>query len=295
MKIVSALIFATLFLVSHTGFVQTASSGMDELKKELNKLIEPFDANVGVAVTHIETSDTLSINNAYQYPTQSVYKFTLALAVLNQVDQGNLTLGQEIHISKDDLHLNTWSPLAKEFPEGDIDMTLGTLLVFTVSHSDNNTCDILFNLLGGPIEVEKQMRAWNFTDIAIQTTEAEMHIDGEVTQKKNWCKPVEMNKILADFFNGKLLSKESTGALMRMMIVSANSEKRIKGKLPQSIVTAHKTGSGIKVVNDVGIVTLEDGTHLVISVFVCNSQEKFEDTEKLISKIAWAAFRHYSK
>jgi beta-lactamase class A len=290
MRIEKVLLFVSLFFLLNASFAQTETNTLENLRSDLNQLIGSFDAQVGVGVKHLESGDTLTINNSFQYPTQSVYKFPLALAILKEVDLGKLTIDQKINITKEDLHSNTWSPLAKEYPNGNVDLTIEQLLSYTVSKSDNNTCDILFKILGGPNEVEKQMRNWGYFNIAIQTTEVEMHIGGDSAQQANWCQPFELIQMLEDFYLGKLISEKSTKILMRQMIETSTGEKRIKGLLPKKTITAHKTGSGNKVVNDVGIITLPDGTHLILSVFICNAKEEYEASEELVAKISKATY-----
>jgi beta-lactamase class A len=290
MRIEKILLFVSLFFLLNASFAQTETNTLENLRSDLNQLIGSFDAQVGVGVKHLESGDTLTINNSFQYPTQSVYKFPLALAILKEVDLGKLTIDQKINITKEDLHSNTWSPLAKEYPNGNVDLTIEQLLSYTVSKSDNNTCDILFKILGGPKEVEKQMRDWGYFNIAIQTTEVEMHIGGDSAQQANWCQPFELIQMLEDFYLGKLISEKSTKILMLQMIETSTGEKRIKGLLPKKTITAHKTGSGNKVVNDVGIITLPDGTHLILSVFICNAKEEYEASEELVAKISKATY-----
>jgi beta-lactamase class A len=65
----------------------------------------------------------------------------------------------------------------------------------------------------------------------------------------------------------------------------------LKGLLPEGTIVAHKTGTGdsdkmIYALNDVGIITLPDGTHLSIAVFVKHSTESYEATEQIIAEIA---------
>jgi len=84
------------------------------------------------------------------------------------------------------------------------------------------------------------------------------------------------------------MTKASTGA------------NRIRGGLPQGTVVADKTGSsntspqGITAAtNDIGIVTLPNGEHYIISVFVSDSKENNETNEQIIaeiSKLAWDYF-----
>ena len=77
-------------------------------------------------------------------------------------------------------------------------------------------------------------------------------------------------------------------------------KNRIKGQLPEGTIVAHKTGSSdtneegiIGAANDIGIVTLPNGRHFAISVFVTNSKENDETNEKIISDIAKAAWDYF--
>lgn len=293
MKLEKVVLFFSLVFEFTASFAHPEIRVMEELRADLRHTILSFDAQVGIGLKHLESGDTLTISNSFRYPMQSVYKFPLALAILKEVDSGVLTVDQKIHVKKEDLHLNTWSPLAKEYPDGNVDLTIEQLLNYTVSKSDNNTCDILFKLLDGPIGVEKQMRHWGYQNISIQTTEAEMQVGGDSAQQANWCKPFELVQILEDFYLGKLISEESTRILMGQMIESANSSKRIKGRLPKGTIVAHKTGSGNKVVNDVGIIMLPDESHLILAVFICNSKEEYEDAEDLVAKIASVTYDYF--
>ena len=84
------------------------------------------------------------------------------------------------------------------------------------------------------------------------------------------------------------------------MTETTTGKKRIKGQLPESTIVAHKTGTsgtnekGISAaVNDIGIVTLANGKHFIITIFVSNSYENEEINEKIISdisKLTWDYF-----
>ena len=72
--------------------------------------------------------------------------------------------------------------------------------------------------------------------------------------------------------------------------------------MPEGTVVAHKTGTsptnaeGLSpATNDVGIITLPNGKHLAISVFVCNSTDDEATREAVIAKIAKAAWDFYAK
>lgn len=265
----------------------------NELRNGLNQMITPFKTKVGIAIQNIENGDTLTINNELHFPMQSVYKFPLAMAVLHQVDEGKMSLKQMIHIKEKELLKNTWSPLKRKHPKGDLDISLAELLDYVVAKSDNNGCDVLFRIMGGTKQVEQYFHGLGYTNIAIKTTEKQMH-KGEKVQYTNWCLPSEMTNILSDFYLQKHLSKSSNEFLMNLMIQSENGPQRIKGLLPTETTVAHKTGTGIKVVNDVGIITLPSGNHIAISVFIQHAEEEFETIELLIAQISKAVYDHYT-
>jgi len=289
-------LFVVISLLANTAKSQNVS-----LRQSINQIINTIDGKVGVAVMNIEKKDTLSINGYSHFPMQSVFKFPLVMAVLQQVDQGTFSLDQKIHIEKKDLQPNFWSPLREKYPNGNVDISLSELLKFTVSESDNSGCDLLFRLLGGPIKVDKIIHNLGVKGIAIVATEEEMHKEWNV-QYTNWCEPMAMIHLLEILNSGKALSKSSNDLLLKLMTETTIGAKRIKGLLPKETVVAHKTGLSdtnalgvTAATNDVGIVTLPNGNHLAIVVFVSNSKANQENREQIIAQIAKAVWDYYVK
>lgn len=288
-----------LFFLTVNACFSQSSDKKENLKTQLEGLTRKYKATVGIGLIHLETGDTLAINNELRYPMQSVYKFPLALAVLDQVDKGELKLDQVYHLTKKDLLDETWSPMKKLFPDGNVDLTLAELLDYSVSKSDNIACDILFRLAKGTKPVNKYIHKIGISGMEIAATEHEMRADWKI-QYTNWSTPMQMSRLLEGLFQKKYLSDSSNTFLMKLMINSSNDPARIKALLPEGTIVAHKTGTSdtrgkiTDACNDVGIIFLPDGTHLVLSIFVCKSEESYDDTRKLISEIAKAAFDFYS-
>jgi beta-lactamase class A len=269
------------------------------LQQNIETIIKDKKAEVGVAILGFETPDTILVNNTKHYPMQSVYKFHLALATMHWIDSCNVSLDQKILIRKKDLLPNTWSPIAKKYPNGNIRLTIGELLSYTVSQSDNNGCDILFRLIGGPVKVNNYIHSLGVTDVSITATERQMGKLWDV-QFTNWTTPFAAVQLLEKFYRGKILSAKSTTVLRKMMAETSTGPKRIKGNLPPETVVAHKTGSSgadehgvTAALNDIGIVTLPNGNHFAISVFITYSKEDDNTNEKIIADIARAAWDYY--
>jgi beta-lactamase class A len=251
MKKLSIFIF---LIISSFAFSQSTN-----LKQKITDYLQTKKAEVGVALYGIESGDTLTIAENKQYPMQSVFKFHLALAVLKQVDQGKFKLNQKTLVKKSDLIPKTWSPMRDKYPEGNVELTLAEILEFTVSKSDNNGCDLLFRMLGGPDKVNQFIHRLGVEKINIAFNEDEMHQSFDA-QYSNWTTPYTTVTLLKAFYEGKLLSKKNSDFLMQALINTSTGPRRIKGLLPESTLVAHKTGTSgandegvISAVNDVGI------------------------------------------
>jgi beta-lactamase class A len=277
-----------------------SSAGTEQLRRAVDQIVSNAHGTIGVAVLHLESGDTLTVNGHAKLPMQSVYKYPLGLAVLRQVDLGTLSLDQRIPVKKSDLLPKTWSPLREKYPNADTAVALEEILKFTVAQSDNNGCDMLFRLLGGPKNVDSYIRSLGINDIAILNTEEEMGKD-KTAQFRNYVTPYELARLLSLMYRGKVLSEKNTRTIIKILEETTTGPKRLKGQLPQGTVVAHKTGSsgtderGIThATNDAGIITLPDGSHVAVVVFVSNSPADEKEREGVISSIAKTVWDNYT-
>jgi len=277
----------------------TTIGQVDVLRHQIGELITNKKAITGVAILALEDGDTLTWNGAGHFPMQSVYKFHLALAVLDKVQNDSLRMNQGIFIKKSDLLPFTFSPLRDKYPKGEVNVPLKEIMKYTVSESDNNGCDILFRLLGGPQYVNTFIAGTGVPDISIKATEEQMHMDGSV-QFTNWCTPWSAVQLLKKFYFKEILKEPQFGFLWQQLTETGTGKGRIKGLLPEGTVVAHKTGSSgsdtegiVAATNDIGIICLPNGKHIAIAVFVSNSRENNETNEGLIASIALESWNYF--
>lgn len=283
-------------MLSFSAFGQSKN----ELRQELNKIISSKNATVGISIKGIEDKDTLSINGNLKAPMMSVFKFHIALAVLDKVDEGKLSLTQEVFIKKKDLHENTWSPMREDFPDGNVNLTLDKLLRYTVSHSDNNGCDILIDLVVGTKVVQKFINQQGIKDFVIKVNENQMRSWKNLYV--NTTTPLATTALLEKFYKGEILKESTTKYLYQIMVETSRGLTWMKAGLPENTELAHRTGiSGTNddnlrvAMNDIGIVKLPNGKHFILSVYLKNITEKQEDTEKIIADITKATWDYFAK
>jgi beta-lactamase class A len=284
------IIFLSIFSLN------IAKSQNFHLHEKIVDVIAGKNATVGISILGIEKPFELNIKGSAHLPMQSVFKFHIALAVLNLVDEGKLDLNQKILVKKSDLLENTWSPIREKYPNGNVELTLAEIIKYTVAQSDNNGCDLLLKLIGGTKTVQDFMNKKGVIDFQIKYNEAKMHEFWNI-QYQNYSSTNSIVKLLKDFQDGKIISKSSTEFLMKIMVETSTGKNKLTAFLPKNIEIAHKTGSSGKndsgltgAENDIGIVTLPNGKHYAICVFVSNSKETEEVNCKMIADISKLVF-----
>ncbi len=278
--------------------IKTSSTNpRTELSRQIEQISQAAQGRVGVTAIVLETGESVTLNGNQRFPMRSVYKFPIAMAVLAQVDQGKLKLDQKIRIETSDIVQG--SQILDEKSQG-VELRLDELLNYMVSESDNTACDVLLRLVGEPKIVTNYVRRLGINDIVIANTEKELAQNAAV-QYRNDATPDAAVVLLRFFHEGKGLSKSSQALLRRLMVETPTGLKRLKGLLPDGTVVAHKTGTSATVngvtaaTNDVGLVTLPNGRHLAIAVFVSDSTADTAIREEVIAKLARAAWDEWSK
>lgn len=284
-----------LFLFSAIVVAFPMFSQNEVLRNKIQKIIQGKDATVGVALI-VDGKDTLTINNNFRYPTQSVYKFHLALAVLDYLNKNNLTLDHQLYVKKGDLLPNTHSPLRDDYPQGEMYLSVADIIRYTVSKSDNNGCDILFRLVGGTAVVDRYIRGLGLSEFAIAATEEEMHGPWEV-QYTNWSTPYTAAQALEIFRTQDILPQPFHDFLWDALAGTTTGGNKIKALLPEGTFVAHKTGSSYRnaeglnaAENDIAIIQLPDGRYYSLVVFVADSMESNDVNCGIIAQISKAVY-----
>ncbi|TZF99085.1 CGA/CIA family class A beta-lactamase (plasmid) [Chryseobacterium panacisoli] len=288
---------AFLFLlISAFTFAQTSL-----LEQKIHSILKNKKATVGVSVLGFENGFKYDKNSDKKLPMQSVFKFHITAAVLNSVDQGKLSLDQKIVLNQSNLLENTWSPLRDKYPAGNVEIPLSEVIEYTVAKSDNNGCDILLKLLGGTQTVQKFMNSKGVKGFQIKYNEEAMHKDWKV-QYENYSTTKSAVDVLKKFYDGKLLSKKSTDYLMQVMLSTSTGLNKMVEQLPKNTPVARKTGASGKnsagltgAENEIGIITLPNGKHYAIAVFVSNSMETDAVNCRMISDISKEVWEYFNK
>lgn len=281
----------------------------EDLRKELAEFISDKDASIGVAVI-IDGRDTVAVNGDKEFPMLSVYKFPIALAFGEYCRQHDLPLSFPVSIVKEDLHLDTYSPMTERILASSqvvvdsLELPSNMLLGYMLQMSDNNASDILLKSMSGVDYVKEYLDGLGITDINVRSTEQEMHSDNALCSV-NSSTPIAM-ACLMDRFDREFNDSISYEIKQLMETCETGKNRLVKPFLLSDAVIGHKTGTGfilpdgrLMAVNDAAYVHLSDGPRYAIAVFVEKSGYDMEQTEALIaeiSRLVWMAIsNNYQK
>jgi beta-lactamase class A len=277
-----------------------AASPTDNLRGQIEEIARAAQGRVGVAVTVLETGESVAVHGDEHFPMQSVYKLPIAMAALHAVDGGALALDGKVVVQAADLvPARIYSPLRDRYPHGGVELSLRELLRLTVEVSDGTASDVVLRLAGGGESVTRFLRGLGVSGMVVATSEAEM-ARGDDVQYRNWATPLAAIQVLRAIQEGSGLSPSSRALLREFMFASVPGPRRIPGLLPAGTRVAHKTGTSrtfgglTRATNDVGIVRLPDAWHLAVAVFVADSKADEATREAVIARIARAAWDRWS-
>ncbi|HUR96715.1 MAG TPA: class A beta-lactamase [Pyrinomonadaceae bacterium] len=271
-----------------------------QLQSVLEEIAKDAKGKVGVGAVLVETGETAYLDRSGRYPSQSVYKLPIAMAALKLVDEGKFRVEQDINITPEDyVRQGFHSPIRNTNPQGTV-LPFGEILRFSISESDGTASDVLLDLAGGPEAVMSYLKGIGIDDFIVADSEKSISKDWE-TQYRNWATPEASIKLLRTVHERTDgLSEQTNNLLMGVMLDSETGGHRIKRGLPEGASLAHKTGTGGRengvtgATNDIGIISLPDGRHILLAVYVSDSPENGFVRQKVIADIARAVIEKWA-
>ena len=267
-----------------------------------------FPGRTGVAIMRIDGGEWITGKRADElFPQQSVSKTWVALTILDLVDQGKIRLDQKIRITRDDLAVFHQPIRDRVIANGEIDVTVLSLLEQAIIGSDNTANDSLLRTAGGPQAVQnfllrKKLGAIRFgpgeramqsaiaglewrqeyaigqrfyaarAEVPLATRKAAL--DRYLADPIDGASPEAIVRALAKLAKGELLSPASTRLILGIMSRTSSGPNRLKAGVPAGWQFVHKTGTGQILppvatgYNDIGIMTAPDGTRYAVAVMM---------------------------
>jgi beta-lactamase class A len=305
----------------------SAAPAPTAFQAEIERIATGYREPVGIAVSEVAQGWTASSLGGDTFPQQSVSKLWVALAVMQAVDQGRLSLDQTVTMGPDDRSV-FYQPLASRIRASrPLEITVADLLRHALIESDNSANDKLIQQLGGAGVVtqtiaEKRLRglAVGGTERDVQTKTAGLEWRPEyghtwifkqaraalpddvrdqalanyLANPPDGATPDGIVTALAALKRGELLSRASTDFMLGLMEEARTGQLRLRAAVAPGWTLAHKTGTGPDWrgasvgINDVGLLTAPDGRTFAVAVMVRQTRQGASARHKLMQGVARA-------
>jgi beta-lactamase class A len=275
------------------------------LRDRIAALGRAFNGSAGISVVSLRDGWQVDYNATSLFPQQSCSKLWVAIAAMDAVDKGRVSLDDRVTLGRNDLTLFHQPISAKVLGNGGHTTTLGALLFTAITESDNTANDKLMRSVGGPQAVRDMIAAKGLGSIrfyegerALQSKIAgliwsQSYSIGDAFYKARGALPMSVRKAsferyiadpydgaaphsvalsLARLKRGELLSASSTQRLLNTMASTKTGALRVRAALKPGWRWSHKTGTGqdfqgrIGGINDIGILTAPDGTSYTMAI-----------------------------
>ena len=318
--VLAALLFGPLAL---------GQGGSETALEEEWARLEPLSGGVlGLAAVHLETGRTAYLHPDDPFPMASTYKVPIAVELLRRVDEGEFGLDHMVELDLSDLSPGSGT-LSRLFDDPGVALSIRNLMELMLLISDNSATDLCLEAAGGGERVTARMTELGVEGVVVARSTADLITDyigaeglpprsertratyteyyGKVTDEdraaargefeadwRDTATPRGMADLLVKIWNGEGLSKESRDLLIDVMERCETGAGRLKGRLPEGTVVAHKTGTIGRTTNDVGIIYLpSDAGHVAMVAFVKESDDPVPDRERAIAEAARAAHDYF--
>lgn len=268
------------------------------LEKELTAIADSAKGDVGIAL--IYDGDTLTVNNDAIYPMMSVFKLHQAVALCRMFEENGTSLDSVMTLRRSELDPDTWSPMLKDHTGEEISLPMRRLLEYTLIESDNNASNEMFVRLMPPAACDSVIAGIiPRGSFEIRFNEAEMQADHSQAYS-NRTSPLGAAILIDRVFTDTLVGKDYQDFIKSALMRCQTGPDKISAALSEreGITIGHKTGSGYRdengrlaASNDVAFITLPDGRHYSLAVFVKDFDGTDAEAAATIARISEAVIK----
>ncbi|MEG2137817.1 MAG: serine hydrolase [Oscillospiraceae bacterium] len=261
---------------------------VDELKKQLDREIDKFPAEVSVLLTDLTSGE---VRYAHAPETQVVSASTIKLAILltalDQVAQGTRKLSDELEVLPEDI-----LPDTAVFERGISTYTLWELLYWMIVESDNTATNVCIEALG-----YDAINAYCHNVLKIESTGCRrkmLDFDAVKEGRNNYTSAADQYVMYHALYSGKILTPKLRTTALNILRRQRCNDAFLR-YIADPVTVAHKTGGLDFLAHDAGVFELP-GHPYYLGVFTWNGPSKEGDpTQKqFIGRLAKAVYETYN-
>lgn len=266
------------------------------LRRALERVSDGFAGITGISIRNLTTAESLSIRGDEKYPSASLIKVPVLVALLDEVQNGRMQLDERSSlIARDRVG---GSGILKHMASGTA-LTIEDLAWLMITLSDNTATNLLLDKLD-IATVGSKMEALGLPHSRIHSKtfrrQTSIAVDSSALYGLGVATPDEMVALFALLQDGRAVSPALDSLALRMLLANQDGNMMVRW-LPGGTRVAHKTGSVDRARNDCGIMYTP-----AAPIALCVMTRENENTSYavdspahlLIARIAREVFRHYN-
>ncbi len=261
---------------------------------------------IGFAAVDLVKGRTAFVRGGELFPMQSIYKFPIAVAYLQMVQNGEASLDKKVLLTASDIAPGR-SPLAEKLRVKPTQFTARQLIEHILLNSDNTATDALLKLGGGPAKIQSVIKSVGVEGVRIDRYERDLQPQAlglipdpafasqfafeaafqslsEEKQRKalelylrdarDTASPIGIASLLFKLLSGHLLELRNVTFVLDLMRRTKTGEDRLSGGMLPGWVFAHRGGQSRSVqgvtaaFNDAGIATNKKGGKVILVLFI---------------------------
>ena len=216
-------------------------------QKQILDRLNTLPGYIGFYYLNLTTGESLSFQEDELFESASVIKLPMFAAIQKWHAEGSADLKEKLTFTEADKFPSCG---ALQFFPTPMEVNIETLCKLMITLSDNTATNLLIRRFG--------MDAFNaeFRRMGLKKSRIERYLfDAEASARglENRVTPKEMGALLEQIYRRAFVS-EDVSAYMEDVLLRQQIKHKIRGYLPKSIPSAHKTGEDNGITNDVGIV-----------------------------------------
>ncbi|MGE3396048.1 MAG: class A beta-lactamase [Sphingomonas sp.] len=297
------------------------------LQERLAAVVAASAGRMGISALHLESGRAVAINGGERFPMASTYKIAVAATMLSAIEEGRFRLDQMITL---DERIRVRSDGITSFaPHPGVALSVLNLIELSLTRSDNTATDMLVAAVGGPAAVDAWLRRAGIDGQRVdRDTAAILHDDfglvaapgsnvaGNLAghfppqpwlpsgpdhpinpafdnDPRDTSTPDAMVRLLTRLHRGELLTPAHTRLLFEVLARTRTGTARVRSVLPPGTIWAHKTGSLAGISADVGVLTLPDGSHVALALFIRGAPDPAARDRSIAEagRLIWDSFR----
>ena len=275
----------TVFFLSLISFQLAAQKTDKKLQNQIAQLVKGFKGTIGIYVHDLNKNKVAALNKDTVFPTASMVKIPIAIALMNKIDKGELQYHQEL-IYKDSL-LYAGVDLLGSFKNNEkIELSKVCMLMLTMS--DNTASLWLQSLAGGGTRINEIQDS-----LGMKVTRVNSRTPGRQLNQDlyGWgqTSPYEMASLMEKIVKGEVINQNSSSRLLRLLGRNYWDEDAIS-QIPSDVFVASKSGAVDQSRNEVLFV---NGKHCRYVFCICTKNNKDESWTE--NNEAWVLTRKLSK